>query len=83
MKYREKPPVVVEAVQFTGQNFAEVLAFTGGRLTRVDDRISINVPTMNAELVAIPGDYVVKPVAGGGLYIQGDSYFEHIYEPAE
>ena len=67
MKFRKKP-VVVEAVQFTGENAFEVWRFMGeSRLvtnTELHHTDSPVIHTLEGQLVASPGDWVIKGVMG-------------------
>jgi len=86
MKYRKKP-VVVEAVQFTGRNHDEVRAFcptarypilsaTGG------DDPPITIPTLEGDMVAQAGDWIIRGVRGECYPCKPD-IFEMTYEDAE
>jgi len=72
-KFRKKP-VVIEAVQFTGsgESATEVTRFAGRRTTmkKVRDQFGdgrdydLIIPTLEGDMVASPGDYVIKGVKG-------------------
>jgi hypothetical protein len=80
MKRYRKRPVVVEAVQWTGDNFEEVLRFTGGIGVADESGLYISLPdwTMYAE----PGSYIVKGVRGE-FYPVRPLVFHETYEPEE
>lgn len=61
MRFRKKP-VEVEAVQWTGENFSEILAFT--RNTAALTNHMIIIPTLEGMMTAIPGDWIIEGVAG-------------------
>ena len=61
MKYRKKP-VVIEAVQWTGENASEIHGFVGGKLLQVDGEIHIK--TLEGVMHATKGDYIIKGVHG-------------------
>lgn len=63
MKFRKKP-VVVEAVQFTGHNDAEIKVFC----PIIKDPISLSprlmIPTMEGDMLVSVGDWVIRGVKG-------------------
>lgn len=61
MKYRKKP-VVIEAVQWNGENWNELVEF--GCLCAQDQDDNILIPTLEGVLYANVGDYIIKGVAG-------------------
>lgn len=64
MFYRKKP-VVIEAVRWTGKNIDEVCFFTGrtgGELMYDHGRLLIK--TLEGDMFAETGDYIIKGVAG-------------------
>lgn len=78
MNYRKKP-VVVDAIKFTGYNLDEVLKFMG-----VDDDLgqttgSIVINTMEGDMTAKIGDYIIKGVKGE-FYPCDSEIFELTYE---
>lgn len=84
MKYRKKP-VVIEAIQFTQDNFPEVKAFTNGlahnfgipdRSTMVAECI---IPTLEGDHTATEGDYIIKGIKGE-FYPCKPDIFEQSYE---
>ena len=94
-KYRKKP-VVIEAVRWTGENLAEVLAFTGKHPdwykwfdsfehyeahVRADDSV-FKIKTREGTMVASPGDWIIKGVAGE-FYPCKPDIFAATYEPME
>lgn len=88
MKYRKKP-VEIEAVQFTGDNFEEVLAFTGSVARKEsaachDDGppFWIRIDTLEGSMVAGRDDYVIRGVQGEFYPCRAD-IFEQTYEAVE
>lgn len=77
MQYRKKP-VVIEAMQWTGKNLAQVLAFTGKHpkwgdwFTSYDDYAAhvaqdhniFKVFTLEGVMEASPGDWIIRGVKG-------------------
>ena len=58
-EYRKKP-VVIEAVQWTGENMGVILGFFGGAALREGQDIIIG--TLEGEMRARPGDWIIKGV---------------------
>lgn len=83
MKYRKKP-VVIDAIKFTGYNTVEVFEFMGaGRidgLSETTDKIVIR--TMEGDMTAKAGDYIIKGVKGE-FYPCDSEIFELTYELEE
>ena len=83
MKYRKKP-IEVEAVQWSGSNWHEVYAFAGHAVytSNEADVVVLRVKTLEGELVARPGDWVIKGVQGE-FYPCKPDIFEATYEPVD
>jgi hypothetical protein len=81
-KFRKKP-VVIEAVQWTGDNLMEVFALTNAQELG-EDFISddLTIPTLEGEITAMKGDYIIKGVKGSIGTCKPD-IFEAKYEPVE
>ena len=78
-KYRKKP-VVVEAVQWTGENFGELQAFMKdgvGDFIMVEQRLEIY--TLEGDYFAKVGDYIIKN-AQGEFYPCKPDIFHKTYE---
>ncbi|HEL0236210.1 TPA: hypothetical protein TUD26_000244 [Streptococcus equi subsp. zooepidemicus] len=76
MKYRKKP-VEVEAVRFIGSNYKEIKEFIGKNTLCSD--LSIVIPTLEGDMVAQKGDYIIKGIAGE-FYPCNPDIFEQTYE---
>lgn len=78
-KFRKKP-VVIEAMQWTGENVDDVLAFMapGGW---VGGRGEIEVETIEGIMTAKTGDWIIKGVKGE-FYPCKPDIFAATYEPA-
>lgn len=93
MKYRKKP-IVIEAIQYDGLNKEEIEKFVGmelrtsieeldgGQGQTMEPKTYIYIDTLEGELRADPGDYVIKGV-NGEFYPCKPYIFEKTYEPAE
>jgi hypothetical protein len=78
-RYRKKP-VVIEAVQFTGRNNAECLAFCPIARDPVDKKPNLIIPTLEGEMVVSINDFIIKGVKGE-FYPCKPDIFEATYEP--
>jgi len=82
MKYRKKP-VIVDAVLWTGKNFAECINFCPPLLSetyRGDERLTI--PTLEGKMTAETGDYIIKGIKGE-FYPCKPDIFKQTYDPVE
>lgn len=75
-KYRKKP-VVIEAVQWLGDNHEEVTSFQGGCAEYQGGAVIID--TLEGEMKARVGDYIIKGVKGE-FYPCKPDIFEATYE---
>ena len=59
-----KKPIVIEAIQYTGENTEDVVNFITDRHCTIlnDKRILIN--TLEGNIEASPNDYIIKSVQG-------------------
>ena len=76
--YRKKP-VVVEAVQWTGENHAEMCEFIDSEAFDIIPRIELVVHTLEGDHHASPGDYIIKGV-NGEFYPCKPDIFAKTYE---
>jgi hypothetical protein len=85
MKFRKKP-VVIEAVQFTGENRREVLSFSYPKLS--EDalrgaevmRLPVVIETLEGDMTASLGDWIIRGIKGE-IYPCKPDIFEATYEP--
>lgn len=87
-KYRKKP-VVIEAVQWTGDNLREIIDFTGlhesakkwtwEEYEKVVALQGLKIFTLEGPLNASPGDYIIK-VVQGEFYPCKPDIFEATYD---
>ena len=90
-KYRKKP-VVIEAVQWDGDNATEIMLFVGNQLKVStpprgmelnsiipNEGYIIVIPTLEGDMTAIRNDYIIKGVAGE-FYPCKPAMFEATYE---
>ncbi len=79
-KYRKKP-IIIEAVKWDGNNFEEVKEFVGKyRNFRIPIiNASIIIFTLEGEMKARKGDYIIKGIKGE-FYPCKPDIFEETYE---
>jgi hypothetical protein len=85
--YRKKP-VVIQAIQFTGHNYDEILAFCPSIwIDSVDEdgaefrRANPLIPTLEGSMMCRPNDWIIKGVKGE-FYPCKPEIFEATYERA-
>ena len=76
--YRKKP-VVVEAVQWTGENHAEMCEFIDPEVFEIIPRVGLVIHTLEGDHHANPGDYIIKGV-NGEFYPCKPDIFAKTYE---
>lgn len=91
MGYYRKRPVVIEAVQWTGDNLREVIKFTGlhpsaekwawEEYEEVVAEEGLKIFTAEGPLMASVGDWIIRGVRGE-VYPCKPQIFEETYEPA-
>lgn len=83
MKYRKKP-VVIEAVQWRGDNITEVMKLAGGGEYE-DDFLAtgdLTIKTLEGDMKASLNDWIIKGIRGE-LYPCKPDIFDATYEPVE
>ena len=78
MKYRKKP-VVVEAMQWTGDNEFELDQFVDVVVAFNYPEMEMIIPTLEGDHTASVGDWIIKGVAGE-FYPCKPDIFEMTYE---
>ena len=83
MQYRKKP-VVIEAVQFTDDDYGTLCAIGHLGLEPIvkHNPTRIEIETLEGVMVASVGDYIIKGV-NGEFYPCKPDIFEKTYEPVE
>ena len=74
-----KKPIPINAVQWTGYNKAEIIEFTQNRCRFTSNKISIIIPTLEGDMGAMNGDYIIRGV-DGEFYPCRRDIFEKTYE---
>ena len=78
-RYRKKP-VEIEALYFDGSHETGLAEWCGGRLVPMGNGFwKIAIPTLEGELTASPGDYVIRGVRGEH-YACKPGIFEETYD---
>lgn len=77
-KFRKKP-VVIEAVQWTGNNKSEIIAFCGVVTFYMHNPV---ITTKEGEMTAREGDWIIKGIAGE-FYPCKPEIFKATYDPLE
>lgn len=82
-----KKPVVIEAVQWSGSNWHEILDFVvsqGGAIHTVqeDHEFVVKVKTLEGEMTGRPTDWIIRGIAGE-FYPCRDEIFQETYEEVE
>ena len=80
-KYRKKP-VVIEALQFDGENHDAIVAFAGISINVGYIDRGMTIDTLEGMMTANPGDWIIKGVKGE-FYPCKPDIFEATYEIAE
>ena len=78
--YRKKP-VTVEAVQWTGENHAEMCEFIDPEVFEIIPRVGLVIHTLEGDHRASPGDYIIKGV-NGEFYPCKPDIFDKTYASA-
>lgn len=85
MKYRKKP-VVIEAIEFNGWNWAECYQFVSDEPLFFPQEIrkeeKIEIETLEGIMTASIGDYIIKGVQGE-FYPCKPDIFKATYEPVD
>lgn len=79
MRFRKKP-IVVEAIQFTGKNDAECIAFCPTAIDHPTPNPSLIIPTTEGDMLCSVGDWIIKGVAGE-FYPCKPYVFQTTYDP--
>lgn len=77
IKQFRKKPVVIEALQFTGDNIDEVFDFVREKVGATNQIVVIN--TLEGIMIANVGDWIIKGV-NGEFYPCKPDIFEKTYE---
>ena len=76
-----KKPVVIEAIQYNGENIEAIEDFIGKKLSTVlasDVDVKLIIPTLEGYMKALKGDYIIKGIKGE-FYPCKPDVFKEIY----
>lgn len=79
MNYRKKP-VVIQAIQWNGDNDVDVMDFMGSK-SLIKERGKLVIPTLEGEMQASKHDWIIRGV-NGEHYPCKPEIFHKTYEPA-
>lgn len=80
-KFRKKP-VVIEAIQWTGNNGTEMSSFIKNVFRSVVAGGAFQIHTLEGVMTASIGDWIIKGVSGE-IYPCKPDIFEKTYEPVD
>lgn len=64
MKFRKKP-IVIEAIQWTGENWEDIIPFVDSeKISMVSDGDILKIKTLEGTMDAIQGDWIIKGIKG-------------------
>ena len=80
MTFYRKKPVVIQAVQWTGENNVEILQFCSNcYITSSGKTKDLIISTLEGDMSASTGDYIIKGVKGE-FYPCREDIFDLTYE---
>ena len=79
-KYKNKKPIEVEAILFNDLNHDEIADFCFPQSVKVGGGYTLLIPTLEGEMTANKGDWIIKGVKGEAYPCKPD-IFEVTYEP--
>jgi len=80
MGFYRKKPVVIQAVQWTGENNTEILHFCSNcYITSSGKSKDLIVSTLEGDMSALVGDYIIRGVKGE-FYPCKEEIFDMTYE---
>lgn len=77
----KKKPVIIEAVQFTGDNWEEVVHFINAPYKAFVEEQYLLIPTLEGDMRADKGDWIIRGIKGEYYPCKPD-IFEQTYDPA-
>ena len=79
-KYRKKP-VIIEAIQWNGENLSEIDEFTSGKVKNHESVLII--PTLEGDMYASLNDYIIKGINGEFYHCKPDIFAKTYEEVTE
>jgi len=81
-KFYRKKPVVIEAIQWTGDNFGVVGKFSESIFGPYGKESHLEINTLEGRMKADVGDWIIRGIKGE-IYPCKPDIFEQTYEPVE
>lgn len=78
MRFKKKP-VTIDAIRFNGLNHDEIADFCTPQPVKVGGNYTLLIPTLEGEMIAIKGDWIIKGVKGE-FYPCKPDIFDATYE---
>ena len=84
MKYCKKP-IVIEAIQWTGDNYPEIWEFCKSALLETEEYLDCSkvecliIPTLEGQMIVSIGDFIIRGI-NGEFYPCKPDIFEKTYE---
>ena len=75
----EKKPIIIEAIQYDGENVNEIFEFTNNLAYIVCEEDLMVIPTLEGNHIANIGDYIIKGIKGE-FYPCKPEIFKSTYE---
>ena len=80
-KFRKRP-VVIEAIQYLGENAEAIVEWMGRPYVFVAEGDPLIIETLEGDMSGSPGDWIIRGVKGE-FYPCKPDIFEATYEPAD
>ena len=78
MRRFQKKPLIISAIQYTGDNLDEVRCFVPDELLQ-EAGVTVGIKTLEGVMIISEGDYVIKGIQGE-FYPCKSSVFEESYD---
>jgi len=82
-RFRKKP-VIIEAMHYTGQNVAQIIAWVGSPSREISEYLTgeLEIKTLEGNMKANEGDWIIRGIKGE-LYPCKPDIFDETYELVE
>lgn len=84
IKKFKKKPVIIEAVQYLGNNTMEILVFTNDKAMTNTCYSHLTIPTLEGNHKANVGDWIIKGIKGEFYPCKPDIFeatYEEVFQP--
>lgn len=79
--YRKKP-VIIQAIQYDGDNYDEIIYNFPGIISGLRDDLRIDIKTLEGVMTAEIGDYIIRGIKGE-FYPCKKDIFNLTYDPVD